>query len=81
MKFQVALFPYDRWNGIEAMGEAALAAEELGFDGLSFPDHVIMPVRPDVPPVSTVWYDNFVLASHLATLTSRIRLVFNVLVV
>lgn len=80
MKFHVSLFPYDRWNGIEAIGDAVLRAEELGFDGVSLPDHVVMPVRPDVPPVSTVWYDNFVLASHLATLTSRIRLIFNILV-
>jgi probable F420-dependent oxidoreductase len=80
MKFHVSLFPYDRWGGIAAIGQAAQHAEELGIDAVSLPDHVIMPVRPDVPPVSTVWYDNFVLASHLATLTERIRLVFNVLV-
>jgi len=30
-----------------------------------------------VPPVSATWYDNFVLAAHIATLTSRIRLIFN----
>jgi probable F420-dependent oxidoreductase len=34
-----------------------------------------------VPPVSAVWYDNFVLGAYLATLTKRIRLLFSVMVV
>ena len=79
--FAAPLFPYDRWGGIEPLAEAAKHAEELGFDALQFPEHIIMPVRPDVPPVSATWYDNFVLAAHIATLTSRIRLIFSVMIV
>lgn len=79
--FTVGLFPYDRWGGVGAITEAVQAAEELGFAGVTLPDHVVMPVRPDRPPVSTVWYDDFVLATHLAAHTRRLRLLFNVLVV
>ncbi len=81
VSFSLPLFPYDRWGGIDAIGRIAVAADELGFGGLQFPDHVIMPLKPGAPPVSTVWYDNFVLAAHLATLTQRVRFIFNVLVV
>ncbi len=81
LSFSVSLFPYDRWGGLPAIAQAAKLAEQLGYDSLCFPDHVIMPIRPDIPPVSTVWYDNFVLASHLATITENIRFIFNVMVV
>ncbi|MEE9286181.1 MAG: TIGR03619 family F420-dependent LLM class oxidoreductase [Dehalococcoidia bacterium] len=81
MRFSINLFPYDRWGGIEPIVQAAQRADELGFFGITFPEHIIMPVRPDVPPVSAVWYDNFVLASHVASLTRRVRLIFNVMVV
>ncbi|MBI3744001.1 MAG: TIGR03619 family F420-dependent LLM class oxidoreductase, partial [Chloroflexi bacterium] len=79
--FSVGLFPYDRWGGIKPIADAAKHADDLGFYGLTFPEHIVMPVRPDVPPVSVMWYDNFVLASHVATLTKRIRLIFNVMVI
>lgn len=80
MRFSVGLFPYDRWNGIQHIGPVAKLADDLGYFGLGMPEHIVMPVRSDVPPVSIVWPDNFVLASHLATLTKRIRFVFLVLV-
>lgn len=81
MHFSIPLFPYDRWGGVEPIVKAAQQAEAMGFFGVTFPEHIIMPVRPDVPPVSVVWYDNFVLAAHIATLTRRLRLIFNVMVV
>ena len=81
LSFHLPLFPYDRWGGIEAIGRVAQGVETLGYAGLIFPDHVIMPLKPGVPPVSTVWYDGFVLGAHLAAMTRRIRMVFNVLVV
>lgn len=81
LQFSAPLFPYDRWGGVQPIAAAARHADEIGFDGISFPEHIIMPVRPDVPPVSVVWYDNFVLAAHIATLTKRLRLIFNVMVV
>jgi probable F420-dependent oxidoreductase len=44
-------------------------------------DHVIMPVRPGVEPVTTEFPDPPVLTAYLATLTERLRFVFSVLVV
>ncbi len=79
--FSAPLFPYDRWGGVQPMVRAVQRAEEMGFAAVQFPEHIVMPVRPDVPPVSAVWYDNFVLASHMASLTKSIRLIFNVMVV
>ena len=78
--FSIALFPYDRWGGLQPIAQAARLAEDLGFAGIQFPEHIIMPVRPDVPSVSVVWYDNFVLAAYLAALTKRVRLIFSVMV-
>ena len=81
VNFTIPVFPYDRWGGIEPLARSVKAAEEMGFWGVKLPDNIIMPVRPDAPSVSTVWYDNFVLGAHLATLTQRIKIVFSVMVV
>ena len=80
VNFTMPVFPYDRWGGIEPLARSVKEAEDLGFWGVRLPEHIIMPVRPDAPSVSTVWYDNFVLGAHLATLTERIRIVFSVMV-
>jgi probable F420-dependent oxidoreductase len=64
--------------------EAAVAADELGFESLWFPEHLVLPVamagspfagadHPPVPP-STPVYDVFAYLAHLAGRTSRIRL-------
>ena len=81
VNFTMPVFPYDRWGGIEPLARSVKAAEELGFWGVRLPEHIIMPVRPGAPSVSTVWYDNFVLGAHLATLTERIKIVFSVMVI
>jgi probable F420-dependent oxidoreductase len=79
--FSVPLFPFDRWGGVEAMARAALHAEACGFGALTVQDHVIMPVRPGVEPLVTVFPDPLVLTAYLATLTERLRFIFSVLVV
>ena len=81
MRFICPLFPYDRWGGVETLTEAVRLAERLGYDAVGLPEHVVMPLREGVDPVSVMWYDNFVLAAHLAARTSRIRLVFHALVI
>lgn len=78
--FELVLFPFDRWGGVEPIAHAAQAAEALGFDAVGISDHVIMPVRRDIAPVSVVWYDPFVLAAYLAARTERIGFTFSVLV-
>ena len=75
------LSPHSRWGGVEAMGEAARLADELGFFGINLTEHIVMPGRPGGPSPGALWYDNFVLASYLATVTRRIKLIFYTLVV
>jgi probable F420-dependent oxidoreductase len=64
--------------------EAATAADELGFESLWFPEHLVLPVamagspfagavHPPVPP-STPVFDVFAYLGFLAGRTSRIRL-------
>jgi len=64
--------------------EAAVAADELGFESLWFPEHLILPVamagspfagaeHPPVPP-STPVFDVFAYLAFLAGRTNRIRL-------
>ena len=80
MTFSIFMPPYDRWKSVDEIGEAARLADSLGFD-MSFGEHIVRPVAAGVPTGPVVYYDIFVLASHLATLTKRARLIFNVLVV
>ena len=75
MRFSLWLYPYFRWGGIEAMGAAARRAEELGFSSISISDHTICPVGSEAGGVTPVWYDWVVLATYLAALTERARLV------
>jgi probable F420-dependent oxidoreductase len=63
------------------MARAALHAEACGFEALTVQDHVIIPARPGVDPVATVFPDPLVLTAYLATLTERLRFIFSVLVV
>ena len=81
LTFAISLSPYERWGGIPAIAEAARLADELGFWGIHFPEHIIMPTRPGAERFRTLWYDNFVLGAHLATVTRRVRLIFGVMVV
>ena len=64
--------------------DAAVAADELGFESLWFPEHLVLPVamagspyagaeHPPVPP-STPVFDVFAYLGYLAGRTSRIRL-------
>lgn len=80
MRFSIPLSPYGRFKSVAEIGEVAKLAEELGFFGIALPEHIVMPQK-DGPPVRSIWYDNFVLGSHLATLTKRLHIVFTVLVV
>lgn len=81
MRFSLPLYPYDRWQGVDAIGAAVVRADELGFAAVALPEHVVMPRRDGASAPSTVWYDNFVLAGMLAGLTSRIRFQLHAMVV
>lgn len=76
------LSPHGRWGSIENIAAATKAAEDLGYESINMPDHLILPHNPKDPPLQDeLWYDNFVLGAHLASITKRIRLRFFVLIV
>ena len=76
------LSPHGMWGGMAAMAEATKAAEDLGYHSINLPEHIILPHKPTDPALTDeTWYDNFVLAAHLATLTNRIRFTFFTLIV
>ncbi|GAB92678.1 putative oxidoreductase [Gordonia rhizosphera NBRC 16068] len=71
--------------------EIAKAADELGYEGLGIPDHVVNLDELDTPyPYSddgqrgwepfTHWPDPWVLMGHLASVTTRLRFVTTVYV-
>jgi probable F420-dependent oxidoreductase len=65
-----------------AMAEATKAADDLGYHSINLPEHIILPYKPTDPAIADeTWYDNFVLAAHLATITNRIRFTFFTLIV
>ncbi len=61
------------------IGQVARVAEELGFAAIEMGEHIVVPGNY-LGHAGMVWYDNFVLISHLATLTKRLRFHFNALV-
>ncbi|MBI3743109.1 MAG: LLM class F420-dependent oxidoreductase [Chloroflexi bacterium] len=81
LRFSTPLSPHERWADMEPMVRAAQRAEALGYFGVTLPEHIVMPVKLGVEPMNVVWFDNFVLGSHIASLTQRIRLIFCVMVV
>ena len=77
----MSLYPYGRWNSVDEMVDAATTADKLGIHGLSFADHVVLPVHEDAPEIGECWYDNITFASHLAAVTDQIRFYFYSLIV
>jgi probable F420-dependent oxidoreductase len=75
MRFSLWLYPYGRWGSLEAMGQAAVRAELLGFSSISISDHIVCPTGPERDGVTPVWHDFFVLSTYIAGRTTRIRLV------
>lgn len=80
MKLGIALSQVhpDRW------AEVAVAADQLGYDSLWLPEHLVLPVamtgspfqtggHPPIPPETPV-FDAVACLSHLAALTRRVRL-------
>ena len=81
MNFSVSMSStYDQWGCIAPIGEAARVADESGFFGIQMGDHILHSLEPGALRRGLIWYDPFVLASHLATLTKHVRIVFGVVV-
>jgi probable F420-dependent oxidoreductase len=71
--------PWERDGGIEAIAEIAEAADRLGFDYLTCPEHVVVPEDAAAERGSTYW-DPLATLGFIAARTARIRLVTAVLV-
>jgi probable F420-dependent oxidoreductase len=80
LRFSLWLWPYGRWEGIDAMGDAARRAEALGFASISVSDHTICTTGPESAGVTTVWPDWSVLSTYIALQTRSIRIVSCVVV-
>ena len=70
---------WERDAGIEDIARVAAAADELGFDYLTCPEHVVVPEHVAAQRGTTYW-DPLATLAFLAARTSRIRLATNVLV-
>ncbi len=81
MQFGVGLFPFTRFAGVDEMAAVAKLAEELGFDALLLPEHLLPPRWPEADLSTKYWFDLPVLAAYLAARTERIRFLTGVIVV
>lgn len=74
---------------VDQFVEIAKCAEQLGFEGISVPDHLVMPTKvagryPYTSdgtmwwPVDTPWPDPWVTLSAMGTATSRLKLASNI---
>lgn len=70
----------ERFADPSFVAEAAAAAEELGFWGLTAPDHVVSPRAWAAAGGGELWYDPFVLLAFVAGRTSRLRLLTHTIV-
>jgi probable F420-dependent oxidoreductase len=75
LNFSLWLWPYGRWGGIEAMGDAARRAEAMGFASVSVSDHTICTTGTESEGVTPVWPDWSVLSTYLAVQTTSLRIV------
>ena len=80
MQFGLGLAPFDRWASIDELAGVVEAADRLGYDYVSLPDHVIIPEGPEQPRSGVVFPDVIALSSYLAGRTSRVRFLFMALV-
>ncbi len=80
MRFGIAVPTYLHHARREAILEAAVRAEELGYDSLWVPDHQVTG-EPFLARMGGVWFEPFVTLAYIAGLTKRIKLGLAVLVV
>ncbi len=83
MDFSILLYPYDRWEGLDSMLIAMRRADELGFSGVSLPEHLMNPVDEAGHPMlpTDMWHDPFILGATIAAVTQNLQLHVNAMVV
>lgn len=79
--FGFSVFPYSRFRDTDELAAVVQEGEELGFDAVLLPEHLLPPAWPNADPASKLWYDPLTLAAFLAGKTSRIAFLTSVLVV
>jgi probable F420-dependent oxidoreductase len=79
---KVALYGLHRGSSVdpETMARRARAAEDAGFEALWVGDHIALPVDETGDPATQSRIEAVVALTHLAAVTSRIRLGFGVIV-
>lgn len=80
-QFGFGAFPYSRFRHIEEIADVARLGEELGFDALMLPEHLLPPAWPEADMSTKLWHDFPTLAAYLAGVTRRIRFISGVTVV
>jgi len=82
MTFDVSLSsPYYRFGGVDAIARAAELADQAGYYAVTMGEHLVTPGDPPPYSAGPVYYDFFVLTSHLAALTRRLRFIAAVSIV
>ena len=79
MQYGIHLPHIGRKAGPESIREAAIEAEQLGFDDVWVSEHIIVPKDASYPP-SPAFYDPVVTLTWAAAFTTRVRLGTSVLV-
>ncbi len=80
MQFSIGMTPYARFPDLASLQTTVRLAERLGYHGVSIGDHVVIP-QADARTISPLWYEPLVLGMAVAASTSRLRVLFNTLVV
>src|SRR5258708_5299512 len=77
----MGVFPYTRFRAPGEMAEVVIEAEELGFDVVGLPEHLLPPHWPTADAATKYWCDLPALVTYRAGVTKRIRFLTSVLVV
>jgi probable F420-dependent oxidoreductase len=80
LSFGFGVFPYTRFREPGEIAEVVAEAEELGFDFVTLPEHLLTPTWPTADLSTKYWYDLPTLAAFLAGATTRIRFLTSVMV-
>ncbi|MET0143644.1 MAG: LLM class F420-dependent oxidoreductase [Ilumatobacteraceae bacterium] len=76
----MSMYPFNRYMDARSVFETAQLAEELGFDTITIGEHVVVP-HSHLDQLPARWFDSLVLGSSIAARTTRLRIMFSVLVV
>ncbi len=79
MRFSLGLTPYGRFPDLKSLQQTVRLAESLGFEGVTISDHALMSTAHS-KDLGAVWYDPLVLGTAIALCTTKLRIVFNTLV-